>query len=235
MKPHGRASHFTMGDLWVAFDPDDSPCAILPCTSATTPSTCQAWEPEHCQLAPCLGLMLDQFRTPQRGRSATSSTSDMILPIPKWNSIASSHRNNPLRVPVGPVGHPQLKALWWPWREARKQEVSSVSNMFQNFRMDGSIHSQPPNRAQMLMEDVNWHDDVVAQGLAAVWVLHLGREIILLPESCPTWLTHLCVFRPKSFYRLTYGIDAPFELQASWFTHLREGRGWLWNLIAIQL
>lgn len=42
-------------------------------------------------------------------------------------------------------------------------------------------------------------------------------------------------WRPKSFYRLTYAIDAPFELQASWFTHLREGRGWLWNLIAIQL
>lgn len=66
-------------------------------------------------------------------------------------------------------------------------------------------------------------------GFCILW----GRVLV------PRIMSHLAYpfvrWRPKSFYRLTYGIDAPFELQASWFTHLREGRGWLWNLIAIQL
>lgn len=61
------------GDL--AWDADASSCAILPCTWET-PSTCQAWEPV--QLAPCLGLMLDQLHTRHAESSRSSQTSSMV-------------------------------------------------------------------------------------------------------------------------------------------------------------
>ena len=70
------------GDL--PFDPDACSCANLLCTSATPPSTCQAWEPEHGELALCLGLMLDQFRTRHAESSASSPTSSMVsMHLPK--------------------------------------------------------------------------------------------------------------------------------------------------------
>ena len=70
------------GDL--PFDPDASSCAILLCASATPPSTCQAWEPVHGELAPCLGLMLDPFRTRHAESSTSSQTSSMVsMHLPK--------------------------------------------------------------------------------------------------------------------------------------------------------
>ena len=68
------------GDL--AFDADASSCAMLPCALYiglfTTPSTCQSWEPVQGELAPCLGLMLDQFHTRHAESSTSSQTSSIV-------------------------------------------------------------------------------------------------------------------------------------------------------------
>ena len=107
------------GDL--AFDADASSCAMLPCTSAT-PSTCQAWEPV--QLAPCLGLMLDQLHTRHAESSTSSQTSSMVsmhllkaylkrhdhcvhLNVEQGHWLAQEQNSQ-----SGGPGHPQLKASW---------------------------------------------------------------------------------------------------------------------------
>ena len=203
-KPHGRAAIHD-GDL--GFDPDASSCAILPYMGHSFSR--QAWEPVHRELAPCLGLMLDQFHTRHAESSTSSETSSIVsMHLPKaqetaWplcssqsgtGSLAGTRANSE----SGGPGHRQLKASW-PC-VAIKPCLQHVPNWGWMVRFTLNIPNMHHADGRC-----SWHDNV-AQTLA-LWVLpHLVRVVSCSAKHVPLgFRLSIRVWRPEGFYRLACG------------------------------